>query len=51
MTQTLRVRLIGMDGGPMPEESLKSLYAGDLHFEPLRRRTQHDESANTSQSR
>jgi len=40
MNRTLRVRLIGMDGEPVAEESLKSLYAGDLHFEPLRRRSQ-----------
>jgi endo-1,4-beta-xylanase len=38
MARTLRVRLIGMNGEPMPEETLRSLYASDLHFEPLRRR-------------
>jgi len=40
MARTLRVKLIGMDSEPMPEESLTSLYAGDLHFEPLRRRSE-----------
>jgi len=39
MAQMLRVRLIGMDGEPMPEESLESLYAADLCFEPIRRRS------------
>lgn len=39
MTPTLRVRFIGMDGEPMPAESLESLYAADLHFEPIRRRS------------
>jgi endo-1,4-beta-xylanase len=38
MARTLRVRLIGMDGESMPEEALNSLYASDLHFEPVRRR-------------
>jgi hypothetical protein len=39
MARTLRVRLLGIDGESMPEETLKSLYASDLHFEPLRRRS------------
>ena len=38
MAETLSVRFIGMDGESMPEETLKSLYASDLHFEPIRRR-------------
>ncbi len=40
MAETLKAKLTGMDGEPMPEETLKSLYAGDLHFEPLRRRSE-----------
>lgn len=40
MARTLRVRLIGIDGESMAEEALRSLYASDLHFEPLRRRSE-----------
>jgi endo-1,4-beta-xylanase len=38
-TPTLRVKLLGEDGKPMPEWRLKTLYADDLHFEPIRRRS------------
>jgi len=34
---SLRVELLGEDGKPMPEWRLKTLYAADLHFEPIRR--------------
>jgi GH35 family endo-1,4-beta-xylanase len=40
MAQTLRVKLIGMDAEAMPEESLRSFYAADLHFDPIRRRSE-----------
>lgn len=40
MPRSLKVKLIGVDGEPMPVESLKSLYAADLHFEPVRRRSE-----------
>lgn len=36
---TLKVKLIGEDDNPMPEWRLKTLYAADLHFEPIRRRS------------
>ncbi len=36
---TLSVKLIGEDAKPMPEWRLKTLYAADLHFEPIRRRS------------
>jgi endo-1,4-beta-xylanase len=39
VADSLTVKLIGMDGGPMAQESLQSLYAADLHFEPFRRRS------------
>lgn len=38
-TPTLRVKMLGADGKPMPEWRLKTLYAADLHFEPIRRRS------------
>lgn len=40
MARMMRVRLVGMEGEVMPEESLGSLYAADLHFEPVRRRSE-----------
>jgi len=36
---TVKVRLLGEDGKPMPEGRLRSLYSADLHFEPIRRRS------------
>lgn len=35
----LKVMLTGEDGKPVPEWRLKTLYATDLHFEPIRRRS------------
>ncbi|MHC4788705.1 MAG: endo-1,4-beta-xylanase [Planctomycetota bacterium] len=40
MSHRLKVRLLGGDGEPMPQEVLRSLYAADLHFEPVRRRSE-----------
>lgn len=40
MAGKLKVKLLGPDGEPMGEEALKSLYAADLHFEPVRRRSE-----------
>ncbi len=36
---TLKVKLLGEDGKPMPEWRLQTLYSADLHFEPLRKRS------------
>lgn len=36
---TVKVKLLGGDGKPMPEGRLRSLYSADLHFEPIRRRS------------
>jgi len=38
MARRLRIKFIGADGAPMPREASDSLYASDLHFEPVRRR-------------
>ncbi len=38
-TPTLRVKMLAGDGNSMPEWRLKTLYAADLHFEPIRRRS------------
>jgi len=40
MSYLLKVKLLGFDGRPMHEAALKSLYASDLHFEPVRRRSE-----------
>ncbi len=40
MAERLKVRLLGADGEAMGEEALKSLYASDLHFEPIRRQSE-----------
>ncbi len=40
MAQQLKVKVLGLDGGPMDESALKSLYAADLHFEPVRRKSE-----------
>jgi len=40
MAETLSAKLIGIHGESMPEETLSTLYASDLHFEPLRRRSE-----------
>jgi len=39
MSYTLNVKLLASDGQSMPEASLGSLYSSDLHFEPIRRRS------------
>lgn len=48
MSHMLKVSLLGPDGEPMAEESLKSLYAADLHFEPVRRRSEIDPDGTVS---
>jgi endo-1,4-beta-xylanase len=40
MSYTLNVKLLDSDGQPMPEARLRSLYASDLHFEPMRRHSE-----------
>jgi len=36
----MKVKLINSDGNPMPEHSLRSIYSSDLHFEPMRRKSE-----------
>lgn len=36
---TLKVKLLGPDGKPMPEWRLQTLYSADLHFEPIRKQS------------
>ena len=38
MSRRLHVEFIGPAGAPMPREAPDSLYASDLHFEPVRRK-------------
>ncbi|MFC1717563.1 endo-1,4-beta-xylanase [Candidatus Poribacteria bacterium] len=40
MSYKLNVKLLGVDGQAMPENRLRSLYSSDLHFEPMRRRSE-----------
>jgi hypothetical protein len=40
MVRSLTVRLLGPDGKPLSKDVLGSLYAADLHFEPIRRRSE-----------
>ncbi len=40
MADTLKVRLVGADGEPIPEERARTLYASDLRFAPMRRRSE-----------
>ncbi len=35
----LKVKMLGEDGKPMPQGRLRTLYAADLHFEPIRRQS------------
>ncbi len=36
----MKVKMINSDGNPMPEGWLRSLYSSDLHFEPIRRKSE-----------
>jgi len=40
MGYTLNVKMLDGNGQPMPEGRLRSLYSSDLHFEPMRRRSE-----------
>ena len=40
MGYTLNVKMLDSNGQPMPEARLRSLYSSDLHFEPMRRRSE-----------
>jgi GH35 family endo-1,4-beta-xylanase len=39
-SQKMKVKLINSDGNPMPEYSLRSIYSSDLHFEPMKRKSE-----------
>lgn len=36
----MKVKMINIDGNPMPEDWLRSLYSSDLHFEPMGRKSE-----------
>ncbi len=40
MDHEMKVKLLGSDGQSMPDACLRSLYSSDLHFEPMRRRSE-----------
>ena len=40
MSYTLNIKLLDSNGQSMPETRLHSLYSSDLHFEPMRRRSE-----------